>query len=153
MYDVTFSKEQVMRNLIHALIPCTFIFLTTGGATLAASSPTHLDHPEAVALNAIPGGGFTYRQFPTNLPLYHYDGDKPGKSNCNEGCSSAWPPLLVSEASKRVVGDWTIVKRNDGREQWAYKGRPIYTRFHDSIDTPSGDGVDGPAGKWRLLEP
>jgi predicted lipoprotein with Yx(FWY)xxD motif len=41
-----------------------------------------------------------------------------------------------------------IVARSDGRQQWAYRGQPVYMRFHDAPDQPTGDGIDG---KWHLI--
>ena len=117
-------------------------------------APTELavierENPREVAL--IEGTqGWKYVHFPTNLPLYTYDRDSAGKSACNnkEGCSSAWPPLRARNDAK-PLGDWTIVLRDDGIRQWAYKGRPVYLRYHDSPTAPSGDGADG---VWHLLK-
>jgi predicted lipoprotein with Yx(FWY)xxD motif len=63
--------------------------------------------------------------------LYVYDKDVPGKSNCGAPCVSAWVPLLASAPENEAVGDWTLISRPDGRHQWAYKGRPVYLRYHD----------------------
>jgi len=45
-------------------------------------------------------------------------------------CIRKWPPF-VAAASARPIGDWTIVKRPDGIQQWSYKGRPTYTSVRD----------------------
>ncbi|MEP6549169.1 MAG: hypothetical protein ABJD53_17050 [Gammaproteobacteria bacterium] len=58
-----------------------------------------------------------------------------------------WIPLLVS-AGEKSLGEWTIFVRKDGRRQWAFKQRPVYTHIHDSPDMPTGDGVDG---VWHLM--
>jgi predicted lipoprotein with Yx(FWY)xxD motif len=47
-----------------------------------------------------------------------------------------------------ATGDWTIVIRSDGSRQWALKGKPVYTRFHDAPDSPTGETVS-PA--WHLV--
>jgi len=93
--------------------------------------------------------GWLFRAAPSNLRLYTYDGDSPGKSACNDKCSSSWPPLLAP-ANATSLGDWTVVTLDDGRKQWAYKGRPAYFRHNDSVDSPVGDGIDG---AWHFLEP
>lgn len=89
-------------------------------------------HPGDTALSKDSNGKWQIRSFPTLLTLYVSSRDRPGKSNCNSGCDSAWPPLLVSkdEATEKV-GDWTVIVRDDGRKQWAYKGQPVYLRVHD----------------------
>ncbi len=57
--------------------------------------------------------------------LYTFDKDAAGKSNCNGGCAAAWPPFIVAN-SALVGGDFSVVKRDDGAAQWAYKGKPLY---------------------------
>jgi predicted lipoprotein with Yx(FWY)xxD motif len=93
--------------------------------------------------------GWLFRAAPSNLRLYAYDADLPGKSVCNDACSAAWPPL-IAPAGATPLGDWTSVVRDDGRSQWAYKGHPAYTRRDDSLHPPAGDGIDG---AWHFLEP
>ena len=37
--------------------------------------------------------------------------------------------------------DWTIVTRDDGSKQWAYKGKPLYTWVKDQkAGDKTGDG-------------
>jgi predicted lipoprotein with Yx(FWY)xxD motif len=38
------------------------------------------------------------------------------------------------------VGDWTIIKRGDGTQQWAYAHQPLYT---SDLDTSAGDVLGG----------
>jgi predicted lipoprotein with Yx(FWY)xxD motif len=45
-------------------------------------------------------------------------------------CIKKWPPF-VAAANARSIGDWTVVKRADGINQWSYKGRPTYTSVRD----------------------
>lgn len=65
------------------------------------------------------------------MALYTFDKDTPLKSACNDGCAVNWPPLLADEKAK-AGGDWSIVRRDDGQQQWAYKGRPLYTWIKDT---------------------
>jgi len=125
------------------------LLMSSGTQAASATKPTKTEHPANVALLEQPTG-WTYVQFPSNLRLYVNDQDKPGKSLCNEGCQGAWPPLTPTDIDVRPVGHWTQIRRDDGSHQWAYKGRPVYLRFHDSIEQPTGDGVDG---VWRFLKP
>jgi predicted lipoprotein with Yx(FWY)xxD motif len=61
-----------------------------------------------------------------SMTLYTYDRDTmPGKSACNGQCATNWPPLMASDDAK-ASGNWTIVVRDDGKKQWAYKGKPLY---------------------------
>jgi predicted lipoprotein with Yx(FWY)xxD motif len=40
-------------------------------------------------------------------------------------------------------GDWTVIVRDDGGKQWAYKGKPLYTWSKDAKPgDKTGDGVN-----------
>ena len=133
-----------MRTAAAVLIFCALPAL----AATDTATPDKLDHPGNVAL-IHDEAGWTYVHFPSNLRLYVYDKDGKGQSTCNLGCDGAWPPLAVA-ADDKPMGDWTIATRYDGTKQWLYKGRPVYLRFHDSPEKPTGDGLDG---SWHYLQP
>ena len=76
------------------------------------------------------------------------ENDGNGKSTCYDSCAAAWPPLQA-EVRGDDVGDWSVIERDNGELQWAYKGKPVYMRFHDSVTEPRGDGLDG----FHLLKP
>ncbi len=65
--------------------------------------------------------------------VYTFDKDVAGsgKSACNGPCAQAWPPVMA-EASDMAMGDWSVVTRDDGSKQWAYKGSPLYTFSKDA---------------------
>ena len=66
------------------------------------------------------------------MTLYTFDRDtaNSGKSACNGPCATLWPPLMAT-ASDQASGDWSVVVRDDGSRQWAYKGRPLYYYQND----------------------
>jgi predicted lipoprotein with Yx(FWY)xxD motif len=109
-----------------------------------------LEHPGDTALSQDNSGAWVYKSFPGLTRLYIYDGDGVAASRCTEGCASAWPPLLatIGESGEKV-GDWTIIVRDDGRRQWAYKGHPVYTRFHDLEEDSQSLAAEG----FHLLTP
>jgi predicted lipoprotein with Yx(FWY)xxD motif len=41
-----------------------------------------------------------------------------------------WPPAFAADSDK-AVGKWTVVRRRDGRMQWAYDGSVLYTSIRD----------------------
>ena len=89
---------------------------------------------------------------PNNMTLYTFDRDvaASGKSVCNGPCAANWPPLMAG-ASATPSGDWTIVVRDDGSRQWAYKGKPVYYWVKDTRPGDrTGDGVNN---VWRLARP
>ena len=86
------------------------------------------------------------------MTLYTFDRDAAGsgKSVCNGQCAALWPPLMAAGDAK-ADGDYTIVTRDDGGKQWAYKGKPLYLWVKD---TKPGDRTgDGVNNVWRLARP
>ena len=67
---------------------------------------------------------------PQGMTLYTFDKDSGGKSMCNDDCEKNWPPLMAP-ADAKADGKWTAIKRDDGKMQWAYDGKPLYTFIKD----------------------
>jgi predicted lipoprotein with Yx(FWY)xxD motif len=88
----------------------------------------------------------------SGMTLYTFDKDaaNSGKSVCNGQCAQNWPPLAAS-AMALPMGDWSIVTRDDGAKQWAYKGKPLYTWAKDA--KPGDRTGDGVANAWRIARP
>jgi predicted lipoprotein with Yx(FWY)xxD motif len=89
---------------------------------------------------------------PTGMTLYTFDNDPAdsGKSVCNGPCANNWPPFLAAEGDK-PSGDFSIITRDDGKKQWALKGKPLY---HWVRDTKPGDMTgDGFNKVWRVAKP
>lgn len=80
--------------------------------------------------------------------LYTFDKDAPGKSNCYGGCAAAWPPFAVANPAL-AGGDFTIVARDDGSAQWAYKGKPLY--FFAGDAKPGDINGDKQGGVWHVI--
>ena len=106
-----------------------------------------LPYPTEVAVSQEGDKGFVFRRFPGSQRLYTYDLDKDGHVACNETCIGARPPVYAPAAAQ-PVGEWTAVRRDDGRLQWAYRGHPVYTFFHDKPNEPHGDGE---GGVWHIV--
>jgi predicted lipoprotein with Yx(FWY)xxD motif len=57
----------------------------------------------------------------------------------------------MAATDAKASGDYTIVVRDDGSRQWAYKGKPLYLWVKDSKPGDrTGDGVNN---VWRLARP
>jgi len=85
------------------------------------------------------------------MTLYTFDKDTAGKSVCNGQCATNWPPMIVADGGK-AAGDWTIVGRDDGLKQWAYKGKPVYLWVKDTkAGDTTGDGFLN--GAWHIAKP
>jgi predicted lipoprotein with Yx(FWY)xxD motif len=85
------------------------------------------------------------------MSLYTFDNDKvPNKSACAGNCLNAWP-VLKADAGDKDMGDWTVITRDDGSKQWAYKGKPLY---YFAMDKAPGDKLgDGRGMVWHLAKP
>lgn len=84
------------------------------------------------------------------MTLYTFDKDSAssGKSVCNGPCSKNWPPL-AAKTDDKAAGYWTIVVRDDGSRQWAYKGKPVYLWVKDS--RPGDKTGEGVANAWHTI--
>ncbi len=73
------------------------------------------------------------------LTLYVFDDSASrGKGPISED----WRPLQATQIAN-PVGDFSVVSRHDGTEQWAYKGKPLYTFEPDvSVGHAKGVGTD-----------
>ena len=80
--------------------------------------------------------------------LYTFDKDRDGKSACNGGCAVAWPPATATVETP-WGSDFSIVVREDGTDQWAFKGRPLY-RFGGDAKPGEVNG-DGQGGVWHAI--
>ncbi len=85
------------------------------------------------------------------MTLYTFDKDSMDMSACNGTCAQNWPPV-AAPADAKPMGDWSVVTRNDGSKQWAYKGKPLY-RF--AKDTKPGEmkGEGFLNGAWHTAKP
>ena len=86
------------------------------------------------------------------MSLYVFDKDmaNSGKSVCNGPCATNWPPLMAKDGAK-ASGDYSVIKRDDGKMQWAFKGKPLYLWVKDQKPgDKTGDGVNN---VWHLVKP
>jgi predicted lipoprotein with Yx(FWY)xxD motif len=126
-----------MRRLRAPLSAALILWFQSGAAL--EPSDSSLSYPGAVALAQSDPGTWSYKSFPKLLPLYIFKGEPDGRSLCDRGCTAVWP-IIQAEKNDKPVGLWTIVKREDGRLQWAYKNRPVYTYFEDRPNDAKGVG-------------
>ena len=134
------------------MTPSTYLHLRTAAAAallaLAAAACTTM--PEGPATVGETAKGKTLVDA-KGMTLYVFDRDQGGKSVCNGQCATNWPPLMAASGAK-AAGDWTLIQRDDGSWQWAYRGRPLYTW---SKDTKAGDitGDNFLQGAWHVAQP
>lgn len=72
-------------------------------------------------------------------------------------CLAEWSPVIAPRIA-RSIGDWNVISREDGLNQWVYQGRPLF-RFSGDVLTGelSGHGApldsDGKSMEAMVLEP
>ncbi|NDZ16238.1 ATP-binding protein [Variovorax sp. WS11] len=128
-------------KLLSASILAAALLAGCGGMSRTASMP---DAPTRTADGVLIG--------PSGMTLYTFDRDAAGsgKSTCNGPCATNWPPLMAADAAK-PMGAYTIVVRDDGKRQWAYKGWPLYYWAKDAkAGDKTGDGVNN---VWKVARP
>ena len=132
-----------MRKMKPALVAATagFLAMGLGSAGLMAEDygPFKAEKTKMGEVLASPKG----------MTLYTFDKDKGGMSACTGKCADFWPPVMAT-ASDKPMGDFTIIKREDGSMQWAYDGKPLYL-YKD--DKKAGDMMgDGKNGVWHVVK-
>jgi predicted lipoprotein with Yx(FWY)xxD motif len=122
------------------LIPLALTATLLGGCASMSSPPS----PAMASQGVLVG--------PNRMTLYTFDRDvaTSGKSACNGPCAANWPPLMAS-GNDKGHGDYTVITRDDGQQQWALKRKPPYYR---AKDTKPGDMTgDGFNHVWRVARP
>ena len=122
-----------------------FLALATLTAALLGACASMAEIAPAKATDGVLTG-------PNGMTLYTFDADTQGsgKSVCNGPCATNWPPLMAMDTDK-ANGDYTVVTRDDGKQQWAIKGKPLYYWAKDS--KPGDRTGDGVLGKWHSAKP
>ncbi|HXW41440.1 MAG TPA: hypothetical protein VEK75_09575 [Xanthobacteraceae bacterium] len=128
-----------MRKFVTVMLACAALSLGVAAALAQAAPAKTADTSKGKALVDAKG-----------MTLYIFDRDAAGKSNCNGQCAVNWPPLTAA-ADAKPSGDWSVVTRDDGGKQWAYKGKPLYAF---AKDTKAGDVTgDGVNNVWHIAAP
>ena len=130
-----------MKNAIAAAITVTALSLGASGVLAQMADPAKVaDTSKGKAL--VDDKGMT---------LYILDRDNVAEqSTCNGQCATNWPPLMALTGAMNM-GMWTVITRDDGSKQWAYKGKPLYT-WHEDKKPGDVDG-DGRAKVWHIAVP
>jgi predicted lipoprotein with Yx(FWY)xxD motif len=110
-------------------------------ALLSGIAPAHAAAPAKMEGGMLVGAN--------GMTLYTFDKDAGGKSACNGPCAGNWPPLAAS-AEDKATGDWSVITRDDGSKQWAYKSKPVY--FWAKDQKPGDKTGDGFNGVWHVAQ-
>jgi predicted lipoprotein with Yx(FWY)xxD motif len=60
-----------------------------------------------------------------------------------------WTPVAAT-TDEKPLGQWSIVMREDGSRQWAYKGMPLYIHNRDT-EPGALNGMRATDRVWRTI--
>jgi predicted lipoprotein with Yx(FWY)xxD motif len=139
MQVVCIMGVKMKKSSILALLAAAISLAAVSGASAAPPTKTGIT-TKGPALTDAKG-----------MSLYTFGKDSGGKSACNGPCVANWP-VLKAEAGDAGGDGYTVISRDDGSRQWAYKGKPLYTFIKDQkAGDVTGDGFLN--GAWHLAQP
>lgn len=84
-----------------------------------------------------------YLADPNGKPLYTYNADTSGVSNCTGSCLSDWPIYEAKGSTANLPTDVGTIKRSDNDQtQYTFKGLPLYYFTGDTQGRPTGNGIE-----------
>ncbi len=124
----------------HNLAAVAILALTASASMGVGAAPAGIKVADGMLTNA------------AGMTIYTFDNDPmgAGKSVCNGPCAANWPPIMAA-AEAKPEGDYTIITRDDGAKQWAYKGKPLYLWVKDQ--KPGDKTGDGFNKVWKVAKP
>lgn len=94
------------------------------------------DLPPGFSIGTTPAGRMLLTE--RGFTVYVTDADRRGRVRCENECAADFSPL-PAPGFAHPRGDWSVVVRASGEQQWAYRGRPLYRRPAD----PTIHGLEG----------
>lgn len=127
----------------------SFATATIASLILINSTANASSHGNALVMSG-PLNGQVFIMNEKHMSLYFYSKDTNGVSKCNGSCAKAWSPALMP-AGTQMPESYSLIRRDDGAMQIAFKGRPLYLYAKDrKIGDIKGDGAQG---LWVLARP
>ncbi len=121
-----------------------------GTAAVSAPAPTEptVKLAQAGALGLVLAG-------PDGRTLYMFTKDVAGsgKSACNGACATAWPPLMSTGGQPvkpdGLPGELSVITRDDGSQEVAYNGQPLY--YYAADVAPGDTNGQGVGNAWYVV--
>ncbi|WP_240762474.1 plastocyanin/azurin family copper-binding protein [Paenibacillus thalictri] len=88
------------------------------------------------------------------MALYLYTKDTENKSVCKGTCEANWPIFYsehITSSGDLKAPDFTVITRDDGTKQTAYKGAPLYYWVKDA--KPGDVTGQGVGSVWYVIDP
>jgi predicted lipoprotein with Yx(FWY)xxD motif len=121
------------------------VLIATAGGVWGDEPPAPLKHARVSGQGEVLAG-------PNGMTLYTFANDKePGKSACTGPCAENWPPFTPAANAPAPKAPLSVITRDDGVKQYAYKGRPLYYWKNDKkAGDATGHGVNN---VWAVAKP
>lgn len=121
------------------------VLIATAGSVWSDEPPAPLKHARVSGQGEVLTG-------PKGMTLYTFANDKePGKTACNGPCAENWPPFKPEPNAPAPKAPLSIITRDDGAKQYAYKGKPLYYWKNDKkAGDATGHGVNN---VWAVAKP
>ena len=126
-------------------IAFTALVLALGAPAAGQEPPAPLKATKAGNLGTILVG-------PAGMTVYTFASDKgDGKSVCTGSCARKWPPVMPAAGTATPAAPLSIITRDDGTKQYAWKGKPLY---YYAEDKKPGDTTGHEVGRsWFVVTP
>ncbi len=149
------KKLRYTLSAVAGLAAAGAVLAACGTSTTATGSSTPASG-DAVTTSTVSGIG-TVLTNSAGMTLYFTDQDHGATVSCTGACTGVWLPALTSgtTAPSGSAAGVTVVKRSDdGKEQLAYQGKPLYEFKADQMAgqvTGNGahDQFGGTAFTWH----
>ncbi|HLG87027.1 MAG TPA: hypothetical protein VKZ79_07505 [Alphaproteobacteria bacterium] len=108
-----------------------------------------LSAPDGIAAHELPRANGVGLVDAHGMTLYAFDGKRASdrQSACADPeCTSRWKPVPAAFLAQ-AVGDFTVVRAPDGSDQWAHRGKPLFT-FDADVDPGDVNGSK-PGMGWQ----
>jgi predicted lipoprotein with Yx(FWY)xxD motif len=130
---------------IHLVLALAVVVGFVGVPAGAHELPRPLKQRSVPALGSVLTG-------PSGMTLYTYVNDvEPGKSACSGTCAEHWPPFRPDANAPVARDPLSVIIRDDGSKQYAWKGKPLY---YWSRDRKVGDvGGHKFRDAWLVAQP
>jgi predicted lipoprotein with Yx(FWY)xxD motif len=87
---------------------------------------------------------------PDGMTVYTYVNEAAGSASCYADCAEEFPPVLAPAGAK-PFGELTTVKRLEGKQQWAFRGKPLH--FYADDKAPGDLKGENKDGLWHVVKP
>ncbi len=88
------------------------------------------------------------------MTLYYFSADTKGRSVCTGDCAVRWPAFhahTIITPPGPDPSNFSIITRDDGEKQAAYKGIPLYVYGRD--ERPGNTKGQGMYNMWFVVSP